>query len=143
MRATLTIGSAIAAWLVATPLAFASANIDCVIDDKNVKFVLEAIAGRTGPINQVNGGTLQVKPGKGPEVPVSMEHIAQQWIIDDDLRLQIKIEPDDPNGNSYDLRILARYDKKRDKYFGSYVLTMFGSGTEREFKGTIKSCLAG
>ena len=131
------------AWLATAPFAFASANVDCVIDDKNVKFLLEGIAGRSGPINQVNGGSLKLKAGKGPEIPVTMEHLVQQWIIDDDFRLQIKIEAEDPNGSSYDLRIIARYDKRRDKYFGSYVLTMFGSGAEREFKGSIKSCLAG
>jgi hypothetical protein len=131
---------AMTAWLLATPFAFASANVDCAIDDKNVKFELEAIAGRSGPINQVNGGSFILKPAKMKPLQIKREHIAQQWIVDDDLRLQVVIESEDPNGNSFDLRIVARLDKKRDTYSGNYVLTMIGSGAEREFKGKIKSC---
>ena len=134
---------AITAWLLATPFAFASANVSCGIDDKNVKFFLEAIAGRSGPINQVNDASFLLKPAKMKPLKVNREHIAQQWIVGDDLRLQVVIESEDPNGNSFDLRIVARLDKKREKYSGDYVLTMIGSGAEREFKGKIKSCTAG
>ena len=145
MRATgFKFGLILTAWLLATPFAFASANVSCGIDDKNVKFYLEAIAGRSGPINQVNDASFLLKPAKMKPLKVDREHIAQQWIVGDDLRLQVVIESKDPNGNSFDLRIVAKSDKKReDTYVGDYVLTMIGSGAEREFKGKIKSCTIG
>lgn len=134
------------AWLLATPFAFASANVSCSIDDKNLKFDLEAIAGRTGPINQVNQASLRLKPSKSTAVAVTREHIVQQWIVGDDFRLQVVIESEDPNGDSFDLRIVARLNRSKyvvnyvPTYFGDYTLTLIGSGAEREFKGRIKRC---
>ena len=92
----------------------------------------------------MNGGSFLLKPAKMKALDLKREHIAQQWIVGDDLRLQIVIESEDPNGDSFDLRIVAKRDKKReDKYPGDYVLTMIGSGAEREYKGKIKSCSVG
>ena len=142
MRRFKVICLAATAWLLATPFAFASANVSCVIDDKNLRFHLEATAGRSGPIVHVNDATFRLKAAKA-SIRVTREHIAQQWIMDDDLRLQIVIESKDPNGDSFDLAIVARADSTHEKYTGTYVLTMIGSGAERKFKGRIRSCTIG
>jgi hypothetical protein len=138
---------AMTAWLTATPFAFASANVSCVIDDKNLKFMLEAIAGRSGPIVQVSEASLRLKAAAAKPIAITREHIVQQWIAGDDFRLQIAIEGKNPDADSFDLVILGRLDrtgeKYSDKYAGSYELKISGRKGERELKGRIVKCEIG
>jgi hypothetical protein len=134
---------AAAATLASAP-ASASANVDCQIDDKFVTFDMEAIAGRTGPIVQVNVGTIALKPAaaKLPKLTFDRSHIVQQWTLDDDLRLQIEVV-DDKTNEGVNLVLVARLDKKTEKYAGRYVLTVTRGGKTADFKGRIKECQAG
>lgn len=132
--------------LTATP-TFASANVDCVIDDRFIKFEMEAIAGRNGPIVQVNVGTIAIKPAGGittsaPEIAFDRTHITQQWLYGDDLRLHFEIN-DEKARELIELVIQARLDKKREKYAGGYVLKVSRDGKSKELKGRIKECVAG
>ncbi len=129
--------------LTSTP-ALASANVDCQIDDKFITFDMEAIAGRNGPIVQVNVGTIALKPAaaKLPKLTFDRSHIVQQWTLDDDLRLQIEVV-DDKTNEGVNLVLVARLDKKTEKYAGRYVLTITRGGKSVDFKGRIKECVAG
>ena len=131
------------ATLAAAP-ASASANVDCQIDDKFITFDMEAIAGRAGPIVQVNVGTIAIKPAaaKLPKLTFDRSHIVQQWTLDDDLRLQIEVV-DDKTHEGVNLVLVARLDKKTEKYAGRYVLTITRGGKSVDFKGRIKECQAG
>ena len=127
--------------------AHATANVSCLIDDRNVRFELEAIAGSAGPIVQVHRGTLRIKPvsaatASPPEIAFKREHIIQQWALGDELRLQIEIT-DDASGQTVNLVISGRLDKKQDKYFGRYVLRISRAGTSMKLHGRIKECEAG
>jgi len=124
--------------------ALASANVDCQIDDKFITFDMEAIAGRAGPIVQVNVGTIALKPAaaKLPKLTFDRSHIVQQWTLDDDLRLQIEVV-DDKTNEGVNLVLVARLDKKTEKYAGRYVLTITRGGKSVDFKGRIKECVAG
>lgn len=126
--------------------AFASANVDCGIDDRFIKFEMEAIAGRTGPINQVNVGIIDIKPAAialtAPHIAFDRTHIVQQWILGDELHLQIETR-DDAAKQDVTLVILARLNRKTDKFSGRYVLKVFRAGETKEFKGRIKECVAG
>ena len=124
--------------------ALASANVDCQIDDKFITFDMEAIAGRNGPIVQVNVGTIALKPAaaKLPKLTFDRSHIVQQWTLDDDLRLQIEVV-DDKTNEGVNLVLVARLDKKTEKYAGRYVLTITRGGKSVDFKGRIKECVAG
>ena len=79
----------------------------------------------------------------GKSVAVNREHIVQQWILGDDLRLQLAIDGENDSDMSYELVIAARFSKKTESYAGGYVLRLIGSGAEREYKGAIKSCTIG
>ncbi len=125
--------------------AFASANVDCSIDDRFIAFELEAIAGRAGPINQINVGSIEIKPAAMKlAVPMKVEriHLLQQWIQDGDLRLHIEVE-DDAAKQNVNLVIVARLNSKTDTYSGRYVLKVSKAGETKEFKGRIKECVAG
>ena len=45
--------------------AFATGNLDCAIDDKQVNFELFALTGGAGGIVQVNQGSIEIKVGDG------------------------------------------------------------------------------
>ena len=134
-----------ASTMLAVP-ALASANVDCTIDDKFIAFEMEAIAGRSGPIQQVHVGTIAIKPAAGklaaPQITFDRTHIVQQWSLGDDLRLQIETV-DEAAKEAVNLVIVARLDSKLDKYSGGYVLKITRGGKTTEFKGRIKECQAG
>lgn len=129
-----------------TASAFASANIDCAIDDAHLKFEMEAIASRSGPIQQVHVGGIEIKPAAmtlaAPTITFDRTHLLQQWIQDGDLRLQIEVSDDAAKQNVH-LVILARLDAKTEKYFDRYVLRVSRDGKTKELKGRIKECQAG
>jgi hypothetical protein len=135
-----------AAVTLASAPALASANVDCQIDDKFITFDMEAIAGRNGPIVQVNVGRIAIKPAAAklaaPALTFDRTHIVQQWTLDDDLRLQIEVA-DDKTNEGVNLVLVARLDKKTEKYAGRYVLTITRGGKTVDFKGRIKECQAG
>ena len=129
-----------------TAQAFASANVDCSIDDAFVKFEMEAIAGRSGPINQVNVGDIEIKPAAmtlaSPHITFDRTHIVQQWDFGGDLRLQIETGDESAKQN-VNLIVIARLNGKTDKYSGRYVLRVSRDGKTKELKGRIKECVAG
>ena len=129
-----------------TAQAFASANVDCSIEDRFIKFELEAIAGRSGPINQVNVGTIEIRPAAmtltAPNITFDRTHIVQQWTLGDELRLQVEAD-DEAAKQNVNLVIVARLNTKTDKYSGRYVLKVYRAGETKEFKGRIKECVAG
>lgn len=126
--------------------AWASANVSCQIDDANLSFELEAIAGRSGPINQVHVGAIEIKPAAmklaTPQFTFDLTHIVQQWDYDGDLRLQFEIF-DEPAKMSILLTIFARLNSKTDKYSGRYLLRVSAGGETKNLKGRIKECQAG
>ena len=137
----------VASWMMGAASAHATANVSCLIDYRNVRFELAAIAGSTGPIIQVHSGTLRIKPAPdamaaSPESAFKREHIIQQWMLGDELRLQIEIA-DEASGQNVNLVIFGRLDQKQDKYFGRYVLRISRAGASRELHGRIKQCEAG
>jgi hypothetical protein len=122
--------------------ASATATLTCDIKDANVTFELVATTGRgDGTIVGVVGGSLKVKGAKA-ELPVTQEHIAQQWSYEKDRRIGIRIdqEGDSPN---YHLAILARSVGDEGKYAGRYVLKVEGGGTTKTFKGKVTNCEEG
>ena len=137
---------AFAGLMMMTAPALASANVDCSIDDSFIKFEMEAIAGRSGPINQVNVGKIEIKPAAAklalPHITFDRTHIVQQWDVDGDLRLQIEVG-DDAAKENVNLVILARVNLKTDTYSGRYVLKISQHGQTKELKGRIKECVAG
>jgi hypothetical protein len=136
----------IAALLLTASSALASANIDCSIDDAHLKFEMEAIASRSGPIQQIHVGSIAIKPAAlklaAPTMTFDRTNLLQQWIQDGDLRLHIEVSDDTAQQNVY-LVILARLDSKTEKFFGRYVLRVSRDGKTGELKGRIKECVAG
>ena len=131
---------------IASP-GWASANVSCAIDDNFLSFELEAIAGRDGPIMQVQTGRISVKKAAdfelaAPDVSFDKTQIVQQWMFDDDMRLQVVVD-DAKAQQTIDLVILARNDAKQDKYFGRYILTLSRAGASKKLQGRIKQCEAG
>ena len=141
------IGLGLAAWMTMSAPAAASATVTCDIDDKFVTFAMQAIAGRSGPINYVQGGTIDIKPAANvklvpPQLTFDRTHIVQQWLLDSDMRLQIEIGNAEAK-QSVNLVILARLDAKTEKYYGRYLLKIWRDGKATELKGRIKDCEAG
>lgn len=126
---------------LASPAA-ATATLTCDIKDANVTFELVATTGRgDGTIVGIVGGSLKMKGAKA-ELPVTFEHLAQQWSFEKDRRIGIRIdqEGDAPN---YHLAILARSVGDEGKYAGRYVLKVEGGGTTKTFKGKVTNCEEG
>jgi len=121
--------------------ALASANVSCLIDDNYLRFELDAIAGRAGPITQVQVGEIEIKAGKR-KFTFDLTHIVQQWSLGGDMRLQIEIGDIEAKQN-INLVILARLNEKTEKYSGQYVLKIAIAGKTKELKGHIKECEAG
>ncbi len=139
------IGLGFAAWITMSAPAAASATVTCGIDDKFIAFEMQATSGRSGPITYVQGGTIRLKPASGHSIPAisfDYSHIMQQWLLGQDLRLQIEVT-DERQKQTIGLVILARRNRDSDTYRGGYVLTVFGAGKTAEFKGRIKDCVAG
>ena len=132
--------------MLTTASALASANVDCSIDDANLKFEMEAIASRSGPIQQVHVGSIEIKPAAMklavPAMKFDQTNLLQQWIQNGDLRLHIEVSDGTAQQNVY-LVILARLDAKTEKFFGRYVLRVSRDGKTNELKGRIKECVAG
>jgi hypothetical protein len=133
--------------MMTTAPALATANVSCLIDDAFLGFELEAIAGRAGPITQVQVGKFRIKPAAAvkllsPQISFDRTHIIQQWSLDDEMRLQIEVG-DDASRENVNLVIFARHDQRRDKYSGRYVLKITRAGNTKELKGRIKECEAG
>ena len=155
-RATVTIPSLIrsirpwlclAAWLAPCAPAAASATVTCDIDDKFITFEMQAIAGSSGPIAQVQVGAIAIKPAANvnpvsPQLTFDHTHIVQQWSLDSDMRLQIEIG-DAKAKQNVNLVILARLNEKTEKYAGQYILKIAIAGKTKELKGRIKECEAG
>lgn len=136
-----------AAWLALCAPAAATATVTCDFDDKLVTFEMQAIAGRAGPIVQVQVGRIAIKPAAkvnlvSPQLNFDHSHIVQQWSLDGDMRLQIEVGNAEAKQN-VDLVILARLDKKTEKYYGRYLLKILRDGKTTELKGRIKNCQAG
>ncbi|HEY4140866.1 MAG TPA: hypothetical protein VGM57_05600 [Pseudolabrys sp.] len=129
-----------------TAEALASANVDCSIDDANLKFEMEAIAARAGPIQQIHVGTIEIRPTAMSLAALSMTfnatNLMQQWIYAGGLHLQIEVSDDKVN-QSVNLVIIARTDAKMEKYRGTYILRVTRDGKSNERKGRIKECVAG
>ena len=141
------IGLGLAAWITMTAPAAASATVTCDIDDKFVTFKMLAIAGRSGPITYVHGGTIELKPAAivklvSPQLTFDHTHIVQQWSLDSDMRLQIEVGDAEAKQN-VNLVIFARLDAKTEKYSGRYILKLTRAGETKELKGRIKQCEAG
>jgi hypothetical protein len=137
----------LAAWLALSAPAAASATVTCDIDDKFVTFEMQAIAGRSGPIMQVQVGHIAIKPAAKvnlvlPQLSFDHAHIVQQWSLDGDMRLQIEIGNVEAKQN-VNLVILARLDAKTEKYNGRYLLKILRDGKTIELNGRIKNCEAG
>ncbi len=131
--------------LCAAAPALASANVSCRIDDRVLEFELEAIAGRTSPINHVQHGSITIKPDlklAKPKVEVKLDNLMQQWLFGGELRLQIETY-DEAAHESITLTITAALDRTKEKYFGRYVLTASRGNDSKVFKGRIKECEAG
>jgi len=126
---------------LASPAA-ATATLTCDIKDANVTFDLLATTGRgDGTIVGIVGGSLKLKGAK-EEVPVTFEHLAQQWSYEKDRRIGFRIdqEGDAPN---FHLVIIARSVGDEGKYAGRYVLKVEGGGTTKTFKGKETNCQEG
>jgi hypothetical protein len=141
------VGLGLAAWMTMSAPAAASATVTCNIDDKFVTFEMQAIAGRSGPITYVQGGTIAIKPAVNvnlvsPQITFDHTHIVQQWSLDSDMRLQIEIGDAEAKQN-VNLVILARLDEKTEKYRGRYVLKITRAGNTKQLNGRIKQCEAG
>ena len=136
----------LAALALMTVSALASANVDCSIDDANLNFEMEAIASRSGPIQQVHVGAIEIKPAAMklavPAMKFERVNLLQQWIQNGDLRLHVEVS-DDTAQQNVTLVILARLDRKSEKFFGRYVLRVSRDGKSKELKGRIKECVAG
>ena len=137
----------LAAWLALCAPAAATATVTCDIDDKFITFEMQAIAGRSGPIMQVQVGSIAIKPAAkvhlaSPQLSFDHSHIVQQWSLDGNMRLQIEIGNAEAKQN-VNLVILARLDTKTEKYYGRYLLKIWRDGKATELKGRIKDCEAG
>ena len=127
--------------------ALASANVSCLIDDSYLRFELEAIAGRAGPITHVQDGAIEIKPAAAvkltsPHITFDLTHIVQQWSLGGDMRLQIEVGDAEAKQN-VNLVILAQLNEKTEKYSGQYILTIAVAGKTKELRGRIKECEAG
>lgn len=126
---------------LAAPSAFATGNLDCAIDDKQVSFDLFALTGGAGGIVQVNQGSIEIKVGDDKALrskrTIKLENIEQQWIYGKELRVRFGIadEKNEPIGS---LVLIGAYNADKDSYAGQYVLTVPQSGSEKQFKGRMK-----
>jgi hypothetical protein len=122
--------------------ASATATLTCDIKDANVTFDFVATTGREdGTIVGVVGGSLKMKGAKA-EVPVTFEHVAQQWSYEKDRRIGIRIDQDG-DAPSFHLVIMAKSVGDEGKYAGGYVLKVLGDGKTKTYKGKVTNCQEG
>lgn len=121
--------------------AFATGNLDCAIDDKQVNFELFALTGGAGGIVQVNQGSIEIKVGDGKGLrskrAIELKNIEQQWIYGKELRIRFGIA-DEKNEPLASLILIGTYHAEKDSYAGQYVLSVLQSGEEKQFKGKVK-----
>lgn len=121
--------------------AFATGNLDCAIDDRQVSFELFALTGGAGGIVQVNQGSIEIKIGDDKSLrskrTIELKHIEQQWIYGKELRIRFGIanDKDEPIAS---LILIGAYNADKDSYAGQYVLSVPQSGEEKQFKGRMK-----
>lgn len=121
--------------------AFATGNLDCAIDDRQVSFELFALTGGAGGIVQVNQGSIEIKIGDDKALrskrPIELKHIEQQWIYGKELRIRFGIanDKDEPIAS---LILIGAYNADKDSYAGQYVLSVPQAGEEKQFKGRMK-----
>jgi hypothetical protein len=135
---------ALAALLLAASPAGATANLECKIDDANLTFHLDGLAGDHGVIFQISTGTIRLKsrPQALPEeIAFDKSHIIQQWSFGDELRIEVFVHG--PTGQwVLDLAILAQRNRN-DAYRGRYLLDVSYAGGRRTLRGRIARCEAG
>jgi hypothetical protein len=123
------------------PNAWATGNLDCSIDDKQLNFEIFALTGGTGGIVQVNQGSIEIKAGDDKALrsrrAIEQKHIEHQWIYGNELRLRIVVPDakDEPTGS---LILIGAYKSADDSYAGRYVLSLDQAGGEKVFKGRMK-----
>lgn len=121
--------------------AFATGNLDCAINDKQVSFELFALTGGNGGIVQVNQGSIEIKVGDDRALrskrAIELKHIEQQWIYGKELRIRFGIA-DEKNEPVASLILIGAYSADKDSYAGQYVLSVPQAGEEKQFKGKMK-----
>lgn len=118
--------------------AFATGNLDCAINDKQVSFELFALTGGNGGIVQVNQGSIEIKVGDDTaKRAIELKHIEQQWIYGKELRIRFSIS-DEKNEPVASLILIGAYNADKDSYAGQYVLSVPQTGEEKQFKGKMK-----
>lgn len=121
--------------------AFATGNLDCAINDKQVSFELFALTGGAGGIVQINQGSIEIKVGDDKVLrakrAIELKHIEQQWIYGKELRLRFNIA-DDKEEPLASLILIGAYNADKDSYAGQYVLSVPQAGSEKQFKGKMK-----
>lgn len=141
LRAVWALGFSLLCLPFAAQNAFATGNLDCSIDDKQLNFELFALTGGSGGIVQVNQSSIEIKAGddKALRSPRAIEqkHIEQQWIYGNELRLRISI-PDAKGEPAGSLILIGSYKSSDDSYTGRYVLSLDQAGGEKVFKGKLK-----
>lgn len=131
--------------LVCLPLAAQSAsatgNLDCSIDDKQLNFEFSALTGGAGSIVQINQASVEIKVGDDKALrskrAIELKNIEQQWIYGNELRVRLGI-PDDKGENLASLILIGTYKADDDTYAGRYILSVYQSGGEKQFKGRMK-----
>ncbi|TKT70642.1 hypothetical protein YH63_004025 [Afipia massiliensis] len=131
--------------LVCLPLAAqgasATGNLDCSIDDKQLNFEFSALTGGAGGIVQINQASVDIKVGDDKALrskrAIELKNIEQQWIYGNELRVRLGI-PDDKGENLASLILIGTYRADDDTYTGRYVLLVYQSGGEKQFKGRMK-----
>ena len=131
--------------LVCLPLAaqsaFATGNLDCSINDRQLNFEFSALTGGAGGIVQINQASVEIKAGDDKALrskrAIELKNIEQQWIYGNELRVRLGI-PDDKGENLASLILIGTYKGDDDTYAGRYVLSVYQSGGEKQFKGRMK-----
>lgn len=141
LRIALPLMVALLGLLLATQGAFATGNLDCAIDDRQVSFELFALTGGSGGIVQVNQGSIEIKAGDDKALrakrAIELKHIEQQWIYGKELRLRFSIA-DEKDELVASLILIGAYNADKDSYSGQYVLSVPQAGSEKQFKGRMK-----
>jgi hypothetical protein len=121
--------------------ASATGNLDCSIDDKQLNLEFFALTGGAGSIVQINQASLEIKIGDHKALrskrTIELKNIEQQWIHGNELRIRLGI-PDDKGENLASLILIGTYKAGDDTYAGRYVLSVYQSGSEKQFKGKVK-----
>lgn len=121
--------------------AFATGNLDCSIDDRQLNFEFSALTGGSGSIVQINQASVEIKVGDDKALRskrvIELKNIEQQWIYGNELRVRLGI-PDDKGENLASLILIGTYKADDDTYAGRYVLSVDQSGSEKQFKGKMK-----